>query len=89
VIGKVSLEYIIDEQLGEFGCLELLFFRNFLIGSFDSVIAAGLPSMIFIGMCFGAPVLNFLAEKIGYFLTIIGAGAVMAASFVFFLASRP
>lgn len=48
----------------------------------DSSLAASLPSMIFIGMCFGAPILSFVAERIGsYLLTIIGAGAVMSACF--------
>ncbi|MBS3903474.1 MAG: MFS transporter [Anaplasmataceae bacterium] len=48
----------------------------------DSTIAAGLPSMIFIGMCFGAPVLSLIAEKIGsYLLTIIGSGIAMAIVF--------
>lgn len=46
-------------------------------------IAASLPSMIFIGMCFGAPVLNFIAEKTGsYFGTIIGSGILMSAVFI-------
>lgn len=54
---------------------------------FDGTVAASLPSMIFIGMCFGAPVLSFIAEKIGSFLgAIIGAGIVMAASFSALLA---
>lgn len=52
----------------------------------DSAIAASLPSMIFIGMCFGAPVLNTLAEKMGNFLaTITLAGAVMTACFCILL----
>jgi predicted MFS family arabinose efflux permease len=43
-----------------------------------------LPSLIFIGMCFGAPVLSFVAEKTGYFLgTIIGAASAMAITFTF------
>ncbi len=51
---------------------------------FEGTVAASLPSMIFIGMCFGAPVLSFIAEKIGsYLATIIGAGIAMAASFIF------
>lgn len=38
--------------------------------------------MIFIGMCFGAPVLSLIAEKTGsYLATIIGAGIVMTVSF--------
>lgn len=48
----------------------------------DSILAASLPSMIFIGMCFGGPLLNAIAEKTGSYLgTIIGAGIVMAISF--------
>lgn len=38
--------------------------------------------MIFIGMCFGAPVLSFIADKIGnYLIAIIGAGAIMTLFF--------
>ena len=52
----------------------------------DGTIAAGLPSMMYIGMCFGSPLLNFIAEKIGsYVLTIIGAGILMIVSFVVLL----
>lgn len=37
-----------------------------------------LPSMIYIGMCFGAPVLSLIAEKTGHYLgTIIASGIVM------------
>lgn len=54
---------------------------------FDGALAASLPSIIFIGMCFGAPVLSLIAEKIGSYLgTIIGAGIVMAACFFSMLA---
>jgi len=50
---------------------------------FDKAIAASLPSMIFIGMCFGAPILSLIADKFGSYLgTIIGAGGVMALSFI-------
>lgn len=53
----------------------------------DSTLAASLPSMIFIGMCVGSPVLSFIAEKAGsYILTIIGAGVVMTIGFVILLA---
>lgn len=49
-------------------------------------VSASLPSMIFIGMCFGAPILNWVAEKTkNYLLTIIGSGAVMAAGFFLLL----
>jgi MFS family permease len=50
---------------------------------FDSTLAASLPSLIFIGMCFGSPLLNLIAEKVGnHLLTIAGAGVVMAVCFV-------
>jgi predicted MFS family arabinose efflux permease len=52
---------------------------------FDSTLAATLPSMIFIGMCFGSPLLNFIAEKAGYLRTIIGSGIAMALSFFLML----
>ena len=49
---------------------------------FDVSTANYLPSMIFIGMCFGSPVLSLIAEKSGYYLgTIIAAGAVMCLTF--------
>ena len=48
---------------------------------FDSNISASLPSMMFMGMCFGSPVLSLFAEKTNYLATIIGAGIIMAASF--------
>jgi len=45
-------------------------------------VAASLPSLIFIGMCFGGPVLSLIAEKTGnYLATVIGAGILMALSF--------
>lgn len=48
---------------------------------FETTMAASLPSMIFIGMCFGAPLLSLVAEKIGYLQAIIASGIVMAISF--------
>lgn len=49
---------------------------------FDGALAASLPSMIFVGMCFGSPLLSFFAEKVGsYLATIIGAGITMAGAF--------
>ncbi|EHL30692.1 hypothetical protein LDG_7331 [Legionella drancourtii LLAP12] len=42
-----------------------------------------LPSMIYIGMCFGSPLLSLIAEKTGYYLgTIIAAGALMCFIFI-------
>lgn len=49
---------------------------------FNATTANYLPSMIFIGMCFGSPVLSLIAEKTGYYLgTIIAAGLVMFVTF--------
>jgi MFS family permease len=46
--------------------------------SLSATTANYLPSMIYIGMCFGSPVLSLIAEKTGYYLgTIIVAGFVM------------
>ncbi len=51
--------------------------------------AASLPSMIFIGMCFGSPLLNWVAERSkNYLLTIIGSGMVMMAGFLALLTYR-
>lgn len=49
---------------------------------FDSTTAASLPSLIYIGMCFGSPLLSFIAEKSKYYFgTIVAAAFIMAASF--------
>lgn len=51
--------------------------------SFEGALAASLPSAIFIGMCFGAPVLSWIAEKTdSYFGAIIASGALMGLSFM-------
>ena len=50
---------------------------------FDTSVANGLPSLIFIGMCFGAPILSMIAEKTNTYLgSIIGAGIVMLLCFM-------
>lgn len=55
----------------------------------EQAVAASLPSMIFVGMCFGAPVLSFIGEKTGSFVaTIIGAGAVMSVCFALLLSLK-
>lgn len=52
----------------------------------DSTLAAGLPSMMYIGMCFGSPLLSLISERVGnYLLTIIGAGIIMIVSFMLLL----
>jgi predicted MFS family arabinose efflux permease len=49
---------------------------------FEGTLAASLPSMIFIGMCFGSPVLSYIADKIGsYLAAILCSGVLMAACF--------
>ena len=56
------------------------------IYGFESSLASSLPSMIFIGMCFGAPVLSLITEKVkNPLVTIIGAGVIMAISFFLLL----
>jgi len=50
---------------------------------FDASLSSYLPSMIFMGMCFGAPILSLIAEKTGCYLgAIIGAGSLMLMVFV-------
>lgn len=56
---------------------------------FDSALAASLPSMIYIGMCFGAPALSIVAEKMkSNLMAIIGAGIIMAVCFFLMLAFK-
>ncbi len=60
------------------------FLKHYL--DFNETLAASLPSLIFIGMCFGSPLLSFVAERAqNYLLTIVGAGAVMALAFALLL----
>lgn len=50
---------------------------------FDSKLASYIPSMIFFGMCFGAPVLSYVAEKSGNYLAVTaGTGVVMMLCFI-------
>ncbi len=57
--------------------------------SFEAGIAASLPSLIFIGMCFGGPILSFIAERMNNYLgTIVAAGATMALSFTLLLSNH-
>ncbi len=49
---------------------------------FENSLATSLPSMIFLGMCFGAPILNWIAEKIkSHLAAIVGAGILMSLCF--------
>ncbi len=57
--------------------------------NFDSVLAATLPSLIFVGMSFGGPILSFIAEKTGrYTGTISGAAIVMSLTFFSLLSGK-
>lgn len=50
---------------------------------FDSVATGYLTSLIYVGMCFGGPVLGIITEKTGRYLdSIIGAGLVMLVVFI-------
>ncbi len=50
----------------------------------EGTVAASLPSLIFVGMCFGGPILSVIAEKTNRYLgTIIVAGILMVFGFVF------
>lgn len=50
---------------------------------FEATLATSLPSLIFIGMCVGGPILSFVAEKIGSnLMTIVLAGIGMTLGFV-------
>lgn len=63
------------------------FLKN--VYAFDNVISSSLPSMIFVGMCFGAPILSLIAEKTGYYLgTVIGAGLLMATCFFILISGQ-
>jgi predicted MFS family arabinose efflux permease len=49
----------------------------------ETTTASSLPSLIFLGMCFGAPLLSLIAEKSRSYLgTIIASAVIMALSFL-------
>ena len=57
-----------------------VFFKQ--VYGYDATLAASVSSMVFIGMCFGAPLLSLVAEKVGsYLATIIGSGVIMVICF--------
>lgn len=63
------------------------FFRK--VYNFDNNVASSLPSMIFIGMCFGAPVLSLIAEKTNNYIgTIVFAGIAMATIFTILIFNK-
>lgn len=53
---------------------------------FESTVSASVPSMIFLGMCLGSPILTIIADKTrSYSMTIIGAGVLMMVGFLLLL----
>ena len=53
---------------------------------FENNISSSLPSIIFVGMCFGGPLLGLVAEKTSSYIgTIIASGIIMAISFLVLL----
>ncbi len=49
----------------------------------DDTVAASLPSLIFVGMCFGSPFLSMLAERTQkYFVIILLSAVLMALGFI-------
>jgi MFS family permease len=62
------------------------FFKQ--VYNFDASTSNYLASIIFVGMCFGAPVLSMVAEKTNSYIgSIVIAGLVMAISFTALIAS--
>jgi predicted MFS family arabinose efflux permease len=60
------------------------FFKH--VYEFDNTLAASLPSLLFIGMCFGGPILSFISEKSKNYLgTITSAAFVMSLIFIILL----
>ncbi len=56
---------------------------------FNTILTAYLPSLIFVGMCFGGPVLGLITEKTGRYIdSIIGAGLVMLVIFTALVAGK-
>ncbi|MDR3317715.1 MAG: MFS transporter [Puniceicoccales bacterium] len=58
------------------------------VHNIDSAEASFITSMIFVGMCFGSPVLNFVAERFKSYLgTIIFSGILMFSIFLMLIIS--
>lgn len=55
----------------------------------DEAIAAGLPSMIYFGMCIGGPALSLLAERTSPLFVILSCATVMGLVFAAFLMTTP
>ncbi len=60
-----------------------------LVYKLNENVAASLPSLIFLGMCLGSPLLSWITEKTkAYFGIIILSGVVMAACFFLLLTGQ-
>lgn len=56
---------------------------------YDKGLASSLTSAIFLGMCFGAPIISFIAEKSRNYLgTIMATGFIMTVCFIALLSLR-
>lgn len=63
------------------------FFKQ--VYGFDCMTASYLPSMIYVGMCFGSPFLSMIAEKTGRYLEVItSAGFIMYVLFTALIMMR-
>lgn len=52
----------------------------------DDHLSASLPSLLFVGMCFGSPILSWIAGRTkAYFTVIIASAFIMGGSFLFIL----
>ncbi len=49
--------------------------------NFNSITSANLCSMIFVGMCFGCPLLAYIAEKTNYLRSVVWSGVLMTIAF--------
>lgn len=62
----------------------MIYLRN--VYGIEETIAASLPSLMFVGMSIGAPIITFVAEKTGFYIgTIVASAVVMAAGFILLL----
>lgn len=55
----------------------------------DQAVAAGLPSMIYFGMCIGGPVLSLIAERTSALFVILSCAAMLGALFIALLLTAP
>lgn len=59
------------------------FFKN--VYGYDNDIASSFPTLIFVGLCFGAPAFSYVAEKIGHVSSMIISAVLMLVSFIWIL----